>query len=69
MELKVYPRLGWKSRLAMRRTRWRWGKDYQYVPRPHLIRRLSQELGMNEDAVRKQIKQEREFLLKYPQYY
>lgn len=69
MELKVYPRLNRKSKMAMRRKKWRFKSEYQYRPRAHLIRRLTQELGKSEDWVRNQINAERAFLLQYPQYY
>jgi hypothetical protein len=69
MELKVYPRLNRKSRLAMRRRKWRFKSEYEYHPRPHLIRRLMGELGQTEEWVRNQIAQERKFLLQYPQYF
>ncbi len=69
MDLKIYPRLGRKSKLCMVRRRWRFKDEYEYHPRSHLVRRLTQEMGHTEEWVRNQIAKEREFLLQYPQYF
>lgn len=69
MELKIYPRLNKKSKNAIKRKLCSWGRNYQYNPRPHLVRRLSQELGLTEEQVREQIQKERKFLLQYRGYY
>lgn len=69
MNLKIYPRLCKESKNAIKRKLWRWGNPYEYVPRANLVKRLSQELGMTEEQIKEQIKEEREFLLQYPGYY
>jgi hypothetical protein len=69
MDLIVYPRLRKKSKLAIKRKKWRWGRDYTYKPTPRLINRLSRELAWSADRVQAQIAKEREFLLKYSNYY
>lgn len=57
-----------RSRLCMtrivRRRHSKWGRGYQYVPRQDLVQRLARELGWTEEAVRNQIKEERDWLLK-----
>ena len=64
MLLKVYPRIGTRSRRAIVRIKTRFGRSYQYSPRGSLITRLAKELGMSREAVYTQIMQEREYLLK-----
>ncbi|MBD2385259.1 hypothetical protein [Cylindrospermum sp. FACHB-282] len=48
----------------VRQRRSKWGRGYQYVPRQGLVQRLATELGWTEEAVRNQIKEERDWLLK-----
>ncbi|AFZ27441.1 hypothetical protein Cylst_5421 [Cylindrospermum stagnale PCC 7417] len=48
----------------VRRRHSKWGRGYQYVPRQDLVQRLARELGWTEEAVRNQIKEERDWLLK-----
>lgn len=68
MKLICYPLMGTKSkRLMIKRTRKngrKLGKTYHYVPRNDLIARLVYELNMDEEAVRKQIFDERLYLLR-----
>jgi hypothetical protein len=68
MNLKIYPLLNHESRLAIRRTKWRYGWIYVYRPYRNLISRLSSELGMSEDQVRDQIQAERKWLIENPWY-
>ncbi|MBW4644762.1 MAG: hypothetical protein KME23_17665 [Goleter apudmare HA4340-LM2] len=68
MELICYPLLSTPSKRAMRR-RWRskrFGlkRPYRYVPQYRLIKRLMAETGFSEVQVRRQIYNERLFLLK-----
>lgn len=67
MKLLCYPRMCRDSQLCMRRTRWRWGKSYQYRPHRQMINRLAMELGMTTDEVYNQIMRERRYLLENPQ--
>ena len=69
MELIIYPRLSDKSKKAIKRAKKKWGHPYRYTPRSILIARLCEELGFTKTQVIQQIKKEREYLLKYPQYY
>jgi hypothetical protein len=69
MELKCYPLMQKPSQRCMRREKWRWGRNYTYIPKPNLIRRLSAELGITPDEVREQIALERAFILKNKIYY
>lgn len=68
MNLICYPLMGTKSkRLMVKRKRSngrKLGKTYHYTPRTDLISRLAYELNMNEKAIRKQIFDERLFLLR-----
>jgi hypothetical protein len=68
MQLICYPLMGTKTkRLMVKRTRKngrKVGNTYHYVPRTDLIKRLTQELQMSEKAVRKQINEERLWLLR-----
>jgi len=63
MNLKIYPLLSIKSKKAMLRTKKAWGHPYRYTPRRQLINRLKRELSLSEDAILKQITQERAWLL------
>lgn len=69
MNLICYPLLQKNSKLAIRRKKWRWGRNYFYNPRIDLLERLAYQLGWTEEQVREQLMREREFLLKYPQYF
>jgi hypothetical protein len=68
MDLICYPRMGTpcKRRMLRRYSKGRYGrnKTYRYRPRNILIRRLAQELGWTEAAVREQIYKERLYLLR-----
>ncbi|BAZ31150.1 hypothetical protein NIES4074_36220 [Cylindrospermum sp. NIES-4074] len=68
MQLICYPLMQQKTRLCMtrivRRRYSKWGREYQYVPRQDLVQRLATQLGWTEQAVRNQIKQERDWLIK-----
>ncbi|MGF1989234.1 MAG: hypothetical protein RMY62_015365 [Nostoc sp. ZfuVER08] len=68
MELICYPLMGTKSQRCMRRRRAKgWqvgGRSYHYVPRYDLIRRLMEQTGLSEQLVRKQIRDERLWLLR-----
>lgn len=68
-QLKLYPLLSTCSKRALRRTKKRWGHRYDYRPMPTLLNRLSVETGMTKEMVRDQLMQEREYILKYKQYY
>jgi hypothetical protein len=57
------------SQQCMRRKKWRWGRNYTYIPRPQLVKRLASELNMTEQEIRNQIAEERMFILKYGAYY
>lgn len=63
MMLIAYARMSTRSRRAMTREKTRYGRQYVYFPRITLVRRLSRELGMSEEAVLDQIIREREYLL------
>ena len=57
-----------RSKVAIKRKRKRWGHPYLYTPRRDLLRRLSQQTGMTEEEVLYQLLEERQFLLKNPEY-
>ncbi|QMS87309.1 hypothetical protein HUN01_06820 [Nostoc edaphicum CCNP1411] len=67
MDLICYPLMGTKSQRCMLRRRAKgWqvgGRAYHYVPRYELIRRLMEQTGLSEESVRKQIRDERLWLL------
>lgn len=67
MELICYPLMGTKSQRRMHRRRvkgWQTkGKTYHYVPQYRLVLRLMEETGLSEELVRKQIRDERLWLL------
>lgn len=68
MDLIVYPLLGTKCKRLMKR-RWRtkrWGlrQPYRYRPQYRLILRLMEELKLPEQVIRRQILEERLFLLR-----
>ena len=69
MKLIFYPVLNKRSKLALKRQKKRFGHSYRYIPRMQLVKRLMSQFGMTEDAVRDQLAKEREFILKYPNYY
>lgn len=63
MVLIAYSRMGTTSKRAMARAKTRHGRPYSYRPRITLVRRLSRELGLSNEAVLDRIYQEREFIL------
>lgn len=63
MELILYPKLGTCSRRAIRRSKTRYGRPYEYRPRGNLLRRLSHETGLSLDGVLDQLRDERAYLL------
>ena len=69
MMLKIYPLLNTRSKRAISRVRKKWGWQYEYVPKQILVSRLSQQLNISEDEVRKQIQKERELIIKNQQYF
>lgn len=68
MELKCFPLMGTLTKAQMQRRNCKPGRNsfkrYNYVPQQRLIERLSQELKMPQDEVRKQIFRERLYLLR-----
>ncbi|WP_194013559.1 hypothetical protein [Synechocystis salina] len=62
----IYARSCRKTRLCMRRTKWRYGKIYVYEPRKDLIRNVAREFGWSEPKVRAEIQRERFWLLANP---
>ena len=64
MQLKAYPRLCTRSRRAISRNKWHFGRAYQYVPRGRLLVRLAKELSMSKEAIYSQLMEERAYLLK-----
>ena len=63
------PRLNKRSKSALRRRFKHYGRPYNYRPRYILLSRLSQELGWTVEQVFEQLLEEREFILKHPEYY
>lgn len=67
MELKVYPRLSTECKRLMHRLVWgpskKPGQPYYYEPQRRLLRRLASELNITEAAARKQLLEERKYLL------
>lgn len=64
MLLRAYPLLGTTSQRAMRRTVWRYGRSYQYIPRANLLIRIGKTLGISQNAAYKLLMTEREYLIK-----
>lgn len=69
MELKFYPSLNRRSKRALLRKRKRFGHPYHYNPRKRLLERLSHQSGLSIEEVKEQLRKERAFILKYPNYY
>jgi hypothetical protein len=69
MRLVLYPRLNLRSKRAILRTKNRWGHPVRYNPRKQLLQRLSEEFKIPEETVRKQLLEERKFLLDNFQYF
>lgn len=63
-QLDLYYRLQTKSRRAIRKTKKRRGRTYQYNPRIDLLKRLSEETGMSVSKVRNQLLRERQEILR-----
>jgi predicted amidohydrolase len=59
MTLDLYYRLCSRSRKAFKKTKKRWGRNYQYRPRGDLLQRLSQETGLSLWEVNEKLKEER----------
>ena len=68
-ELLLYHQLSTRSQRAIRKTKGRFGRDYHYSPRGNLLERLAEQNGMTKEEVYHQLVRERQFLLKYSQYY
>lgn len=68
MELKCFPLLGNESKKLMKKRRCKfgkkWGLTYHYQPQTRLINRLATELKMSPQDVRRQIAEERLYLLR-----
>lgn len=69
MELIIYPLLSTTSKRAIIKVKKKWGHYYEYTPRNVLILRLAEDLNWTEEAVRRQIVKEREFLTKNRRYF
>jgi hypothetical protein len=67
--LIAYPKLSTCSKRAILRTKNRWGHPVRYAPRRQLVQRLAEELQLTEEATRKQLYDERKFLLENFQYF
>lgn len=67
--LILYPLLSTTSKRAIRRKKKKLGHPYFYRPRKILLQRLAAQLGWTEQQVYDRLKEERRFLLQYPQYY
>lgn len=66
---EIYATLRHKTRLCLKRTRWRWGKPYDYNPTQRLIRRLSAQFNISTDEAYNRLMEMRKFLIKNPQYF
>lgn len=64
MELRLYYKLGTQSRRAIRRSKTRYGRPYEYRPRGNLIRRLANETGQSYEQVLDQLMEERRELIR-----
>jgi transposase len=69
MQLILYPKLSRDSKTALTREKKKWGHPYIYNPRGDLLERLMDETGWTLDEVYNQLQKEREYILKYRQYY
>lgn len=58
-----------KTRLAMLRKKGRFGRDYDWNPRPNLVRRVSRELGINEEEAYDRLIAAKQYVRAHPQYY
>ena len=65
MKVIIFPRLGTDSKRAFLRTRWKFGRTYEYSPKMQLLTRLRKETGMTNEQLLDQIAKERGFLLKF----
>lgn len=66
---ELWEALGRKSKLCLRRKRWRFGRSYSYTPRSDLVRRLAVQFGVTETEIISRLRELREFILKFPQYF
>ncbi len=64
MRTPAYYLLRQRSKLAMLRTKTRWGKAYEYRPRGNLLRRISETLKISLEDAYDMLMKEREYLLK-----
>jgi hypothetical protein len=64
MDLVLFPKLSTRSRRALKRIRGKFGRHYEYNPRPRLIQRLTRETGWTKEQVWEQLFREREYLIK-----
>lgn len=69
MRLICYWLMNVRSQKAMRRKKWKWGRNYTYIPRQTLVKRLARQLNMTEEEVKNQIAKERTYILQHSRYY
>lgn len=65
----IYNSLTRKTRLCIRRRKWRHGKAYEWSPRVHLVRRVATQFGLSEEEALSRLTQIKAFVRKYPQYF
>jgi hypothetical protein len=65
----IYETLTHNTKLCMRRTKWKFGKPYSWMPRRHLVRRIAEEFGLSQTEAFNRLMEIKQHVQKYPAYF
>lgn len=66
---EIYDTLVHKTRLCIKRKKWRFGRAYDWYPRPQLIRRVARQFGLSENEAFERLMEIKQHIRKHPQYF
>lgn len=65
----IYNTLTHETKLCIKRRRWRFGKAYDWYPRPQLIRRVAKQFNLSEEQAFDRLIEIKLHIRKYPHYF
>lgn len=66
---EIYNTLTRKTKLCIKRRKWRFGKSYDWYPRSQLIRRVAKQFNLTADQAFDRLIEIKLHIRKYPQYF
>jgi hypothetical protein len=65
----IYDTLVPKTKLCIKRTKWRWGKPYDWRPRRQLVRRIAEQFGLSQQEAFDRLIEIKKHIRQYPHYF